>query len=643
MQHLPPKISSKLFDRGCRIEARLPNDAVTWHPATFIRFYGDKAYVKFDTSSESDDPTSPLRREYVSAGDIRPAPPTELHRYFKVGETVEGFCGERKAWRRAKVVGILENSRYSVRFHGAEREGFASVMEQWELRAVRDWVDCSWNPPFLLEQVLRMESPSSSESEAKANSLKLKIKCSPKPAEIKFSDGMLVEVTSCKNGYQGSWFVAVIVKSLENDYYLVEYRTLKTANKTEFLREEVDASCIRYPPPVIRRVKPFEFLERVNAWYKGGWWEGHIVQVQNGCSYAVHFTYTNENMVFEHRLLRPHHEWIDGKWLADLKVDPTEVNLKPNKVKLKRKNILSAAEPTFMEGMVVEVRSDEEGYQGSWYTAEIVCSLGSDEFLVEYQTLKTDDESALLREKAITSYIRPCPTEIVRIDCYKALEEVDAWYNEGWWVGVISRVLDDRKYGVYFWTTNEEIIFDHTGLRTHQDWIGGKWTAAMRKKSRLLVNNRQVIYIGEHDIMEVEPDYVKGMKVEVKGGEHSDEGIWYPAIILKSLGRRKYLVQYQTLKNDDGTELYHEAFALCIRPSPPLIQRKEPFKPFEEVDAWLNNGWWAGQICKASPSRDYSVSINATNEILEFQHFELRPHHNLIQGQWVLSKRGSKS
>lgn len=151
MQHLPSNLPSKFFDKGDRIEARRPNDAVTWHPATFIRFYGDKAYVKFDLST---DPTS---REYVGANDIRPAQPRELHRYFKAGEMVDGLCGERNGWRRASIVGILENSCYSVLFEGAEREGSVSVLEQWELRSVRDWADGSWNPPFLLQQALQLE------------------------------------------------------------------------------------------------------------------------------------------------------------------------------------------------------------------------------------------------------------------------------------------------------------------------------------------------------------------------------------------------------------------------------------------------------------------------------------------------------
>lgn len=159
----------------------------------------------------------------------------------------------------------------------------------------------------------------------------------------------------------------------------------------------------------------------------------------------------------------------------------------------------------------------------------------------------------------------------------------------------------------------------------------------MQKKSKVQVSNRQVIYIGEYDGMGAEPYFVNGMKVEVKGDSESNEGIWYPAIIVRSLGRSKYLVQYQTLKDDNGTQLLQEAFAPCIRPSPLVIQRRIPFKPCDVVDAWHNNGWSTGRINKAFPSRNYSVHFNTTNEVLEFQHFELRPHQDWRNGQWIFA------
>ena len=129
----------------------------------------------------------------------------------------------------------------------------------------------------------------------------------------------------------------------------------------------------------------------------------------------------------------------------------------------------------FSKGMQVEVRSDEEGYRGSWYVAKVVAPLANDKFLVEYQTLKTDDETEFLKEEAYAKDIRPCPPEIRRVYPFVLCENVDAWYNDGWWAGRVSKALAGRKYMVYFSTTNEELEFDHYHLRPHQEWKDGKW------------------------------------------------------------------------------------------------------------------------------------------------------------------------
>ncbi|KAL8484732.1 hypothetical protein ACS0TY_027145 [Phlomoides rotata] len=627
---MPPK----LYKKDDKIEVRVQNAAVIWYPATFLHYSSAQVYVKFETSSDPDDPTSPLRRAYVSADDVRPAQPPELHRFLKIGEIVEGFHRERKGWKKAKVEDILEHSRYTVSFEG---EGSFAVMEQWEVRAVREWIDDSWNPPFLLQQVLQNKS---TESQIKSRGLILKIKCS-KPPEMEFREGMLVEVKSDMEGFLGSWFTAIIVESLGCNKFLVEYRTLRTDDNTEYLREEADLSCIRPSPPSIQRVKPYKYLERVDGLYNNGWWEGYISQVLRGCSYVVHFIYSNEEMTLEHCELRPHQEWIDGKWFADLKVKPTDLNMKSSKRKLSEK----VTDATFKDGTMVEVKSDEEGYHGSWYTAVIVCSLSSGKFLVEYQTLKMEDESdELLREEALASYIRPCPRIIERLDHYKMLEEVDAWYNEGWWVGVICRVLDDRKYAVYFWTTNEELLFEHFSLRPHQEWVGGKWIVSHRKKSKLTLRKKLGKYKGGHNEVGGETLFMVGMKVEVKSDDHNYRGSWYPAVIVESSGRGKYLIEYQTLINDDRTQLHTgAAHALCIRPCPPIAQRTYPFTVFEEVDAWYNGGWWVGQIQKAFPCRKYLVYFSTMNVTLDFQHSDLRPHQDWFNGQWVFALRGSKS
>ncbi|CAN6575831.1 unnamed protein product [Malus baccata var. baccata] len=133
----------------------------------------------------------------------------------------------------------------------------------------------------------------------------------------------------------------------------------------------------------------------------------------------------------------------------------------------------------FTKGMLVEVCSDEDGFLGAWFAATIVEAVGNDKFLIEYQSLRTEDNSAFLREEIDTLHIRPNPPETA-FEHFSLLQEVDALYNDGWWVGVISKVLSGSRYIVYFRSTYEEIEFQQSELRLHQDWIGGKWVMPSR-------------------------------------------------------------------------------------------------------------------------------------------------------------------
>lgn len=133
---------------------------------------------------------------------------------------------------------------------------------------------------------------------------------------------------------------------------------------------------------------------------------------------------------------------------------------------------------TCQKGARVEVRSHEEGYHGARYVATVVGAAGDDKVLVQYDTLTTDDQMHPLVEMACVSDIRPLPPVITREHRFNMLEEVDTWYHDGWWVGVVTKVLPKLKYVVYFWTTNEEIEFEHSNLRSHQELINEKWVAS---------------------------------------------------------------------------------------------------------------------------------------------------------------------
>lgn len=74
--------------------------------------------------------------------------------------------------------------------------------------------------------------------------------------------------------------------------------------------------------------------------------------------------------------------------------------------------------------------------------------------LVQYLNLVTEDETAPLREIVTEQNIRPNPPEVQDVIKFKLHEKVDAWFNEGWWEGVVSSVLSGFKYMVHFNSTN---------------------------------------------------------------------------------------------------------------------------------------------------------------------------------------------
>ncbi|CAM8917973.1 unnamed protein product [Rhodiola kirilowii] len=139
-----------------------------------------------------------------------------------------------------------------------------------------------------------------------------------------------------------------------------------------------------------------------------------------------------------------------------------------------------AVKENFVKGSDVEVKSDEDGFQGAWFSATVLKVLSNDKFLIEYKNLKTDDDKEFVKEEVDILHIRPAPPDIMKVDSYRMYEEVDASYSDGWWAGVISKVYSGSTYLVFFRGTNEELKFDHSDLRVHQEWIDGKWTVTFQ-------------------------------------------------------------------------------------------------------------------------------------------------------------------
>ncbi|KAE9599208.1 putative Agenet-like domain-containing protein [Lupinus albus] len=479
------------LEKGASVEVTKLNTTL-FYPATVLRPPSNTNNLVFVEYLN-------LFREYVNVSNVRPKLPQNLNHCFKVGDSVDVYTHSTKAWCPSTIIHILQSSKYTVSFHVLNNNHAKyAIVDHSCLRIHRQWVYGNWVPAFPLDQ---KEQPP--EMVKRPENFRVRIKYSRRPIqESKFKKGGTVEVTNGDEGYKGAWFVATIVDLIGKNRFLIEYKDLTTDDGTQLLKVETDALYIRPCPLKVPNEGSFKQFQEVDAWYNDGWWEGVILKVLNSSECYVSFIH-NDVLKFDISKLRPHQDWLDGKWVISSKNSgelamkfgdvmskaknlggnklilkfhrSRELSKKPEDVTSRTKKTRSQYVLPFCKGAKVEVRSDEEGYEGAWYSAIVFDSLLNGKYLVEYLTLKTDDLTEQLKEEANASDIRPHPPEINHCHHFALHERIDAWYNEGWWVGQVSSILRGFKYRVYFWHTKEELEFEHCHLRPHQEWIDGRW------------------------------------------------------------------------------------------------------------------------------------------------------------------------
>ncbi|KAM0867856.1 hypothetical protein ACQ4PT_041712 [Festuca glaucescens] len=142
-------------------------------------------------------------------------------------------------------------------------------------------------------------------------------------------------------------------------------------------------------------------------------------------------------------------------------------------------------------GAEVEVRSDEPGFEDSFYEATVAGHLISRRcrrYTLAYSTLLAE-EGGPLKETADAADVRPRPPreEIAGAASrgFAICEMVEAFHSDGWWAGVVSAVpppvTGDRRHGVYevtFPTSREIMEFEETALRPHRVFQDGRWVPA---------------------------------------------------------------------------------------------------------------------------------------------------------------------
>lgn len=131
----------------------------------------------------------------------------------------------------------------------------------------------------------------------------------------------------------------------------------------------------------------------------------------------------------------------------------------------------------------VEVASNEVGFVGSYYESKVVNQLPGQDYVVEYLTLVEDDFSGPLKEVVTAAEVRPPPPPIPVV-AFKLYDLVDAFDNDGWWVGKITKRIANKYYVYFERSSKDEFAYDFERLRLHQEWVNGKWIIPENKLNR---------------------------------------------------------------------------------------------------------------------------------------------------------------
>ncbi|KAJ0589793.1 putative Agenet-like domain-containing protein [Helianthus annuus] len=287
------------------------------------------------------------------------------------------------------------------------------------------------------------------------------------PTSLSFlTKGSKVEVSSTQDDSTGAWYVATVIHPppsiiapnhhTRNNLVYVEYHNLLSDDGSSTrLREYANISYVRPSPLPDSNPPNFQLYDVVEAFYRDGWWTGVVTGVVDTCKFVVGFENPSGEVEFRGSELRLHKKWVGGKWVQQ-----------PHKQ--------VTAGWMFTVGKKVEVSFEKESLRDVWFPATVLKNSGNSTFLVEYRQPGAGDEGVLQKVTVDYHHIRPSPPHL-RDKNFVLLEKVDAYYDFGWWCGVITKSLADNRYNVFFKHTKKEQEFIYSRVRPHMEWKGGKW------------------------------------------------------------------------------------------------------------------------------------------------------------------------
>lgn len=133
------------------------------------------------------------------------------------------------------------------------------------------------------------------------------------------------------------------------------------------------------------------------------------------------------------------------------------------------------------EGMKVEVRSDEKGYEGAWFEGFVKTILKSGgPCKIQYDKFQNKDGKPCV-EIIILVNMRPAPPDIEMPLHLSEGFYIDAYDTDCWWRGFLverERVSPrwEERWFVSFPDTATLKSYPRSAFRMAQEWKGGKWT-----------------------------------------------------------------------------------------------------------------------------------------------------------------------
>ncbi|XP_042061477.1 DUF724 domain-containing protein 3-like isoform X2 [Salvia splendens] len=285
-----------------------------------------------------------------------------------------------------------------------------------------------------------------------------------------FPIGSVVEVKTDEEDFRGVYFSATVLsppnfpnKKKSRKLYVEYHDLLAHEDGLDRLREYVDASSLRPAPPLQQPpLKGYDLDDVVDAFYKDGWWTGVVTGVvARDERYVVTFPNPPDELEFGLGELRLHSDWVNGNWLR-----PQKHNI---------------AGLMFDVGRKVEVSFAGEEFQDVWYPATILEDLGNLTFLVECNSVNSDNHSSA-KARVDSLHIRPCPP-LLKDKKLILFEKVDAFFDFGWWSGIITKELENSRYLVFFKQMNCDKEFNQSELRLHMEWKDDKWFTSSQEPS----------------------------------------------------------------------------------------------------------------------------------------------------------------